>query len=88
MNDSLKSSSGTSSTVFAFELIFKSDLANPNESNSRYVWKCESETERNNFVNTLFKLSEEFLKQSDRPKFNNFNFEGKEQFIKSCKLKN
>lgn len=77
LKENFKSSSGSTTLVYALELIFRNDTNNQTDANSRYVWKCENETDRNKFVNTLFKLAEEYLKASDRPKFNNFNFEGK-----------
>jgi exocyst complex component 1 len=57
-----------------FEFIFNNN-SSQNEQSNRYVWKCEAEQECTNFLHTLWKLSEEFLKASDRPKFKNCNFD-------------
>ena len=81
LDENQKTSSGPSS-IYAFELIFKSDL-NSSENNNRYVWRCDTEQDRNQFLNTLWKLSDEFLKASDRTKFNNFNIQSKNLFFKN-----
>ena len=76
MDDTFKNASGNNN-VQAFELIFKNISNSNNENNNRYVWKCESDQERTSLINTLWKLSEEFLKASDRPKFVKFNLDCK-----------
>lgn len=64
--------------VFAFELIFRSDTQETDGTNDqklKFVWQCDKAEERNDFLDTLWKLSEQFLQINDRPKFINYQFE-------------
>jgi hypothetical protein len=69
------------SDVFAFELVFRSDAdengggKNQDDSKFKFVWQCANVDDRNEFLDTLWKLSEQFLKKADRPKFLNYTFE-------------
>ena len=61
-------------------LVFEMCLQNESSEQRKFVWLCEKQQDREDFLNTLWKLSEEFLKASDRPKFVNFQFESKYYF--------
>lgn len=67
--------------VFAFELVFRSDSSDSLNDNVdqklKFVWQCNKIEDRNDFLDTLWKLSEQFLKVSSRPKFFNYKFERK-----------
>lgn len=66
--------------VFAFELLFKTDNEEENyqdESKYKFVWQCGKVEDRNEFLDTLWKLSEQFLKKNEQPKFVNYSFESK-----------
>jgi hypothetical protein len=73
--------------VYAFELLFKNEDATNGDTNGgadddkfRFVWQCNKPEERNDFLDTLWKLSEQFLKKSERPKFINYHFESEPIF--------
>ncbi len=68
------SSNKNSKDVFLFEIIFKSDNEYHND-HRKFIWECDKQQDRSDFLNTLWKLSEEFLKVSDQPKFINYQFE-------------
>ena len=81
-----KQTTSTGSTVdklmSTMELTFKSDMeashevnSNENQENRKLVWLCDNQQERNDFLDTLWKLAEQFLKVKDRPKFINYQFE-------------
>lgn len=84
-----KSSTGAESVrnTHSVELAFKveNDTDSLNKSNDgnddvdqrKLVWCCDNEQERNGFIDCLWKLSEQFLKTKDRPKFINYHFESK-----------
>lgn len=66
--------------VFAFELVFRSDADNDggggqDVSKYKFVWQCNNLEERNEFLDTLWKLAEQFLNINERPKFVNYTFE-------------
>jgi hypothetical protein len=66
--------------LHVFELGFASDTVNSNSSSNpnelrRYLWLCDKLQDREDFLSTLWKLSEQFLKSSDRPKFINWQFD-------------
>ena len=87
-----KSSTGAESvrSVHAVELSFKvendtdslnrSNDGNDDHDNRKIVWCCDNEQERNDFIDCLWKLSEQFLKTKDRPKFINYQFASKFYF--------
>ncbi len=56
--------------VYAFEMEFEND----NGELIKFVWQCEKVEHRNEFLDTLWKLSEQFLKKNERPKFVNYEF--------------
>lgn len=56
-----------------FEIAFN----NQSTENRRALYQCEKQQDRSEFLTTLWKLSEEFLKTRDRPKFVNFQIEDK-----------
>jgi hypothetical protein len=62
-----------------FEVVFAADPP------GRSLYQCESLSDRDEFLNTMWKLSEEFLKQVDRPRFVNLtrSEEGAEQLSRS-----
>jgi hypothetical protein len=43
----------------------------------KFVWQCEEAVKRDDFLDTLWKLSENFLKKSDRPRFVDYEFKGR-----------
>lgn len=74
--------------VYAFEFLFRSDNDENNSASAsaseaassskyRFVWQCNKADERNDFLDTLWKLSEQFVKKNERPKFVNYVFESK-----------
>lgn len=87
LDDKLKQTSSTGSTVNnsmpTIELTFKNDLnMSNNEANNdeqrKLVWLCENQQERNDFLDTLWKLSDQYLKIKEKPKFLNYQFESKQ----------
>ena len=61
------------------ELTFKSDSDTKSEASGeeqrKLIWMCDNQQERNEFLDTLWKLSEQFVKEKERPKFINYTFE-------------
>jgi hypothetical protein len=57
------------------------ELLLKNETNSdekkKYMYQCEKQFDRDEFLDSMWKLSEQFLKSNDRPKFVNYSFENK-----------
>ena len=56
--------------VYAFQMEFE----NENNELVKLVWQCNKQEDRNDFLDTLWKLSEQFVKVNDRPKFINYEF--------------
>ncbi len=66
--------------LHVFELGFANDAVNSSASTNqnelrKYLWLCDKLQDREDFLSTLWKLSEQFLKSSDRPKFINWQFD-------------
>ena len=61
-------------------LVFEMLLKNETSEQKKLVWLCDKQSDREDFLSTLWKLSEEFLKSTDRPKFLNFQFQSKQTF--------
>jgi hypothetical protein len=71
-----KSALATSSEkIIAFELKFGDTGAG--DEQKRFVWQCDKQQDRYDFLNTMWKLSEQFLRTSERPKFVNCELENK-----------
>jgi hypothetical protein len=49
-----------------FEILIDSDKSN------KFEWKCENRDDCTQFLTALWKLSEKFLSENERPKFINF----------------
>lgn len=79
IKQSLSNGNSVDTEVFAFELVFRSDssdsLNDTVDQKLKFVWQCNKIEDRNDFLDTLWKLSEQFLKVSSRPKFINYKFE-------------
>jgi hypothetical protein len=60
---------GIDFTVYAFEICLSSEV--------KYIWQCENKITRNDFLNTLWKLSEQYVRENEKPKFYNYKFENK-----------
>ena len=77
-NESSSAASTSAQDFAVFELSFldvdPSGNASANELR-KYLWLCDSQRDRDTFLDTLWKLSEQFLKTTDRPKFINYQIE-------------
>ncbi len=97
LDDKLKQTTSTGSTVnttmSTVELTFKNDMgmmdneANNDGDQRKLVWLCENLNDRNEFLDTLWKLSDQYLKVKERPKFLNYQFESK-KFVHGIKYFN
>ena len=83
LDDKLKQTTSTGNTVNnnmpTVELTFKNDLnmSSNDEDQRKLVWLCENQQERNDFLDTIWKLSEQYLKIKEKPKFLNYQFGSK-----------
>ena len=88
LDEKLKQTTSTGSTInttmSTMEFTFKSDLNMGDDTDGddqrKLEWLCENPQERNDFLDTLWKLSEQFLTIKDKPKFVNYQFESKLKF--------
>lgn len=63
-----------------FEVVSRSD-------GLKALYQCETIQDRNNFLDTLWKLSDQYVKSIDRPKFINYQFKGNELQDTLCRNK-
>ncbi len=66
--------------LHGLELLLKSES---NDEKKKYIYQCDKQFDRDEFLDSMWKLSEQFLKSSDRPKFVNYSFENKKAASKS-----
>lgn len=67
--------------LHGLELLLKNET---NDEKKKYMYQCEKQFDRDEFLDSMWKLSEQFLKSSDRPKFVNYSFENKKVASKSA----
>ncbi|CAF0810499.1 unnamed protein product [Brachionus calyciflorus] len=87
IKQTLSNGNSLETNVYAFELLFRCDsddsLNETTDQKLKFVWQCNKVEERNDFLDTLWKLSEQFLKASSRPKFINYKFEPKKTLVQT-----
>ncbi len=78
IDDKLKQQSLNGNQIETEVYAFQMEFENENNELVKFVWQCNRQEDRNDFLDTLWKLSGQFLKASDRPKFINYEFKGRQ----------
>ena len=72
LKQQLSSGATVETEAFAFEMEFENEA----DELVKFVWQCETCEARDQFLDELWKLSEQFVKTQERPKFFNYEFRG------------